>query len=241
VKNHGFYKTIQFGSPRYLGDPVNIVKLFNDKEAYELAILDISATPEGKGPDFNYLAEIAGECFMPIGYGGGLRTIHDIHKLLSMGFEKVIINTEAVRNPDLVQKSSKEFGSQSIVVSIDVRKGMSGGYEVYINGGRERTGLDPVEHAKNMEKLGAGEILLTSIERDGTMNGYDLELINKVSCSVSIPLLASGGAGKVEHFGEAIKSGASAVVAGSLFVYYGKHRAVLINFPEVDKLKTILS
>ncbi len=241
MKDHGFYKTIQFNSPRYLGDPINIVKLFNDKEAYELAILDISATPERKSPDFNYLSEIAGECFMPIGYGGGIRAVQDIRKVLSMGYEKVIINAEAVRSPDLVQKGSKEFGSQSIVVSIDVRKGANGGYEVHTNGGRERTGLDPVEHAKNMERLGAGEILLTSIERDGTMNGYDLELIKRVSSSVSVPVLASGGAGKIEHFSDAVRSGASAVVAGSLFVYYGKHRAVLINFPDTDRLKTVLS
>ncbi|MCX6654428.1 MAG: AglZ/HisF2 family acetamidino modification protein [Candidatus Bathyarchaeota archaeon] len=237
LKNHGFYKTIDFKNPRYLGDPINIVKLFNDKEAYELAILDITATVEGKEPDFNYLAEIASECFMPIGYGGGIRNVQDIQRLLSIGFEKVIINTEAVRQPELIKKSSNQFGAQSIVVSIDVKKEGNGKHVVYINGGRERTGLDPVEHAKNMERNGAGEILLTSIDRDGMMNGYDLDLIRMVSNSVGIPLLACGGAGRIEHFGEAVKSGASAVVAGSLFVYYGKHKAVLVNFPETRKLE----
>lgn len=237
MKNHGFYKTIDFNNPRYLGDPINIVKLFNDKEAYELAILDITATMEGKEPDFNYLAEIASECFMPIGYGGGIRKVQDIQRLLSIGFEKVIINTEAVRQPELIKKSSNQFGAQSIVVSIDVKKEGNGKHVVFINGGRERTGLDPVEHAKNMERNGAGEILLTSIDRDGMMNGYDLDLIRMVSDSVGIPLLACGGAGRIEHFGEAVKSGASAVVAGSLFVYYGKHKAVLVNFPETRKLE----
>jgi imidazole glycerol-phosphate synthase subunit HisF len=241
LKNHGFYKTIEFKNPRYLGDPINIVKLFNDKEAHELAILDITATLQGKEPDFNYLAEIASECFMPIGYGGGIRKIQDIQKLLALGFEKVIINSEAVRQPDLIKNSSKEFGAQSIVVSIDVKMEGNGKYVVYINGGRDRTGLDPVEHAKNMERNGAGEILLTSIDRDGMMKGYDLDLIRSVSDSVGIPLLACGGAGGIEHFAQAVRSGASAVVAGSLFVYYGKHKAVLVNFPESNKLEEQLT
>src|SRR6266550_1728850 len=181
LRNQGLVKTVKFANPTYLGDPINIVRLFNDKEANELVLLDIMATKEQRGPNFELLADIAGEAFVPLGYGGGVRTIADAGRLFTLGFEKVVINTYAVENPSFIQAAAARFGSQSIVVSIDARKRLLGGYEVYTRGGAERTRLDPVAFAREMERMGAGEIMITSIERDGTMQGYDLELIRAVA------------------------------------------------------------
>lgn len=232
LRNRGFVKTRGFKDPVYLGDCFNTVRLFNEKEADELIILDITATPSGNTPNFDLLQELAGECFMPVAYGGGIRTLEDMHRLFKAGFEKVTINTEAVKNPYLIREASREFGSQSVVVSIDVRRKMFGRYEVFINGGQHGTGLDPVTAAKRATDMGAGEILLNSIDRDGTMEGYDLEIIRKVSDAISVPLVASGGAGALQHFHDAFHlGGAHAVAAGSFFVFMGKHRAVLITYP----------
>lgn len=232
LRGTGFVKTRSFKDPVYLGDCFNTVRLFNEKEADELMILDITATPQNRPPNFELLRDLASECFMPLAYGGGIRNADDMRLLFKDGFEKVSLNTEAVRNPQLVRDASNEFGSQSVIVSIDVRRKLFGRYETFTHGGRQGTGVDPVTAAQRAADLGAGEILLTSIDRDGAMAGYDLELIRKVADAVSVPVIACGGAGSLADFGEAIrKGGASAVAGGSFFVFEGKHRAVLIKYP----------
>jgi cyclase len=234
LKGNGFYKTIKFKNPVYLGDPINIIKIFNDKMVDEICILDISATNENKGPNFSLLKSLASECFMPLGYGGGINNIEQIKELFYIGFEKIILNTAAIENPNIIKDASNLFGSQSIVVSIDVKKKFLGKYEVMIKSGKKKTAVDPVIIAKKMEKYGAGEIIINSIDRDGTMQGYDISLIKMVSESVKIPVIACGGAGKVADFKDAIEIGrASAVAAGSMFVFQGPHRAVLINYPSM--------
>lgn len=241
LKNQGLVKTTKFKDPKYLGDPINIVKIFNEKEVDELIFLDITATIENRKPSMALIAQIASECFMPLSYGGGIRSLDDIKEILGLGVEKVSINSYAVKNPSFVKEASGLFGSQSIVVSIDVKKNLFGKYEIYIHGGKYSTKLDPITFAMQMEKMGAGELLLNSIDRDGTMQGYDIELINKVSHAVTIPVIACGGAGKVDDFADAVKNGgASAVAAGSMFVFQGRHRAVLINFPSQEELKKII-
>lgn len=241
LHNRGFVKTVRFKEPTYLGDPINIVKIFNDKEVDELVILDITATAKGKSPNFELLADIAGEAFVPLGYGGGVNTIEHVQRLFNIGLEKVIINSQAFLEPELITRAADRFGSQSIVVSIDVRTGWFGKYSVVTHAGSRPTKRDPVSYAAEMQERGAGEILLTSVDRDGTMSGYDIGLIRSVTEAVNVPVIACGGAGSVGDFAAAVsEGGASAVSAGSLFVFQGKHRAVLINFPSADELCAVL-
>ncbi|MDD5593722.1 MAG: AglZ/HisF2 family acetamidino modification protein [Candidatus Margulisbacteria bacterium] len=241
IKNKGLVKTVRFTEPKYVGDPINAVNIFNEKEVDEIILLDIAATLEGREPDYDLISNIAGECFIPLGYGGGVRSQECIRKLFNLGIEKVVINSYAVENPEFIRIATASFGSQSIVVSIDVKRNVWGKYEVCVNGGRKRTKHDPVIFAQEMEALGAGEIFLNSIDRDGTAQGYDLKLIKLVSEAVNIPVIACGGAGKLEDFKTAIEAGkASAVAAGSLFVFQGKHRAVLISYPSAEALGGVL-
>jgi cyclase len=240
LRNLGLVKTVKFKDPKYLGDPINIVKIFNDKEVDELIFLDIAATVENRNPPLGLLAKITTECFMPLGYGGGVRRVEDIKTILNLGVEKICLNTRAVEEPSFVKAAAELAGSQAIVVSIDVKKNNAGEYEVYTHSGQKSTGLHPVDHAVNMEKHGAGELLLTSVDRDGTMQGYDLELTKQVSQAVGIPVVACGGAGTIQHLTEAVKSGASATAAGSMFVFQGPHRAVLINYPTRQELRQVL-
>jgi imidazole glycerol-phosphate synthase subunit HisF len=238
LRNQGLVKTVKFKDPKYVGDPINAVRIFNDKEVDELLFLDISATNERKRPPLRVIGEIASECFMPLAYGGGIRTLDDIREIFTVGVEKVCINSYAVEDPSFVGKAADIFGSQSIVVSIDVKKSLLGRYEVFTHGGRSNTKIDPVTHAIEMEQRGAGELFLNSIDRDGTMQGYDIELIRKVASAVRIPVIACGGAGKLSDLTDAWKKGgASAVSAGSMFVFHGKHRAVLISYPGQEELK----
>ncbi len=241
LQNGSLVKTVKFKDPGYIGDPINAIRIYNEKEVDELIFLDITATIENKRPPFKILSEIASECFMPVAYGGGIRRLEDIQEIFSLGIEKVVINTCAAENPEFIRKAAEKFGSQSIVVSIDVRKKLMGRYEVYTHGGRKGTGLEPVAYAVQMQQQGAGEIMLTAIDRDGTQEGYDIDLIRKVTAAVDIPVIACGGAGKVEDFGRAVKEGgASACAAGSMVVYYGRNRAVLINFPTRAELEAVL-
>jgi imidazole glycerol-phosphate synthase subunit HisF len=241
LQNGSLVKTVKFKDPGYIGDPINAIRIYNEKEVDELIFLDITATAEKREPPFKVLSEIASECFMPVTYGGGVRDVETIRRILSLGIEKVSINSQAVENPGLVRAAAERFGSSTIVVSIDVRRRMFGRSEVVIHGGRKGTGLDPVKFASDMEKLGAGEILLTAVDRDGTQEGYDLELVKSVTSVVGIPVIACGGAGKVEDFGRAVKEGgASACAAGSMVVYFGRNRAVLITFPERENLEAVL-
>jgi imidazole glycerol-phosphate synthase subunit HisF len=241
LQGQGLVKTVKFKSPTYLGDPINIVRIFNDKEVDELVFLDITATNENRPPAFDRLANIASECFMPLGYGGGIRNMDDVRQLLGIGIEKIILNTSAVETPNLIRAAADYAGSSSIVISMDVKKNFLGKYEVFIHSGKKGAGLDPVKHAVEMEKQGAGELFVNSIDRDGTMQGYDLDLIRRVADVVSIPVVACGGAGKLQDLADAIKiGGASAAAAGSMFVFQGPLRGVLISYPGVQELKTIL-
>jgi cyclase len=237
LRNEGLVKTVRFKDPKYLGDPINIVRIFNDKEVDELVFLDILATVENRPPNFELLGKITSECFMPLGYGGGIRTLEDVKRLLAIGVEKIVLNTSAVENPSLIRAAADYAGSQAVVISIDVKKTMFGKYEAYTRGGRKSTGLDPVRFAVEMEKQGAGELFLNSIDRDGTMQGYDLDLIRRVADSVSVPVVACGGAGNIQHLAEAIGAGASAAAAGSMFVFQGPLRGVLISYPAQEELK----
>jgi cyclase len=241
LKNNGLVKTIQFKDPKYLGDPINIVRIFNDKEVDELVFLDITATIENRSPSFDLLGKITSECFMPLGYGGGIRSMEDIQKLLQIGMEKVVLNTAAVEDPDLIRAAADYAGSSSVVVSMDVKEGSGGNFEILTRGGKKKTGLDPFRQAVEVEKLGAGEILINSIDRDGTMKGYDIPLIRHIADAVNIPVVACGGAGKLQDLADAIKlGGASAAAAGSLFVFQGPLRGVLINYPSSTQLRSLL-
>ena len=239
LKGSGLVKSVKFKDYKYVGDPINAVKIFNEKEVDELVFLDISATQEGRKPNFDLISKIAQEAFMPFGYGGGLSDMEDVKRLFALGVEKVVVNTHAVKDPAFISKIASSYGNQSAVVSIDVKKNMFGKYEVYTNNGKVNTKKDPVSFALSMQEYGAGEILLNSIDKDGTMSGYDLDLIDKVCNKLSVPVVVSGGAGNVGDFKMALKHGASAVSAGSMFVFHGKHRAVLITYPNSEEIKDI--
>ena len=238
LSGDGLVKTVRFQKPVYVGDPINTVKIFNEKEVDEIAILDIGASRQGSEPKFEKIAEIAGECFMPLAYGGGVTSVTQIRRILLSGVEKVILNSCVFRQPQLIRAAADQFGSQSIVVSIDAKKGWFGRYQTRSHGGTVPQKPDPVAAAVEAVRQGAGEILLNSINRDGTYLGYDLELLSRVSSAVSVPVIACGGAGKVEDFLRAVRDGgAAAVSAGSMFVFHGVHRAVLVNFPAESVLR----
>ena len=242
LRGQALVKTIQFKNPSYVGDPVNAIRIYNDKEVDELIVLDITATPEQKRPPLKLLADIASECFMPLVYGGGVSRMEDVDALFSLGIEKVSVNTHAVAEPAFISRMAERHGSQAVVASIDVKRSLFGRYEVFTHGGRKATGLEPAAWASEMERAGAGEILLTSIDRDGTGKGYDVELIRRVTGAVTIPVVASGGAGKIEDCGIAVNDGgASAAALGSMAVYHGRNRAVLINFPSRQQLDDALA
>lgn len=242
LQNQGLVKTVKFKNPTYVGDPINAVKIFNDKEVDELIFLDIAASRTGQSLNFDVIRSIASQCFMPFCYGGGVRDIETARQIFSLGAEKVAVNSHALQRPQFIREAADLFGSQSIVAAIDVKKTLFGSYRVYDSRRGAATDLDPVRHAVAMEQQGAGEILLTSVDRDGTQQGYDLELIRRVTAAVGIPVIACGGAGTLQHFAEAVKEGkVSAVAAGSMFVFYGKHRAVLINYPDVAEMERLLA
>lgn len=240
LKNGGLVKTVKFRGERYIGDPINAIKIFNEKGADELIFLDISATAENRRPSFDSIKKIASECFMPVCYGGGIRQVEDARAIFSLGVEKISLGSFAVENPDFIARLSGIFGSQSIVVCLDIKKDLLGKYKVVIQNGRKQTDIDPVEMSIKMEGLGAGELLIYSFDRDGTMLGYDLSLIRSITERVNVPVIACGGAGNLSHISEVIKvGGASSASAGSLFVFYGKRKAVLVNYPsrqEIDLL-----
>ena len=237
LKSRGLVKTVKFKDPKYIGDPLNALKIFNEKEVDELIFLSIDATINNSEPLYDLIEDITKECFMPFCYGGGIKTIEQIQKILKLGVEKVAINSAAYEDPEFVREACHIFGSSTIVVSIDVKKNVFGKYQVVINGGTLNTKLDPMEHSKKMEELGVGELIINSIDRDGTMVGYDLNLIKKVTSIVNIPVIACGGAKSISDFAKvSIEAGASAAAAGSMFVFHGKHKAVLITYPERKEL-----
>ena len=237
IRNGGLVKSVKFRNWQYVGDPINAVKIFNDKEVDEIAILDISATPEKRGPDIGLVRTIAAEAFMPLAWGGGIHTLHEVKQLINAGVEKVIINSAAGKNISLITEASNWAGSQSVVASIDVKKNFLGKSRVYIQNGSVSISKDPESFAKEVEDAGAGEILLQDIGRDGSFSGYNLDLVQRVSSAVNVPVIAAGGAGSLDDFRLAVESGASAVAAGSLFVLQRPHRAVLISYPSQDELR----
>lgn len=239
IHKGGLVKSVKFKDYKYVGDPINAVKIFNEKEVDEIAVIDIDATRENRTPNIAAIAEIASEAFMPMAYGGGITTILQIKEILYNGIEKVIINKAAHTNPSLISEAAALFGNQSIVVSIDVKKVFLRGYRVFTDNGRNNTGIHPVEFAKKMEQLGAGEILLNNIDADGTFSSFDTQLITEVSKAVTIPVIAIGGAATVQDFKLAYQAGASALAAGSMFVFQRPHRAVLISYPTRNELKEI--
>jgi cyclase len=233
LKNQGLVKTVKFKNPKYIGDPINAVRIFNEKEVDEIVFLDISATPEGRDPNFDLLSDIASEAFMPMAYGGGIKNLDQIQRIFELGFEKVILNTAIFRNSKLIEDAASKFGSQSIVGCIDVQKTLFGRYELCTSSGAMKEKVSLSSHLTDLSRLGVGEIMVNSIDRDGSMSGYDLKLLKEVTSSVSVPVIACGGAGNIDDFVKAVDEGnASAVAAGSLFVFMGPHRAVLINYPD---------
>jgi cyclase len=233
LRQGGLWKGVRFRDHKYIGDPLNTIRIFNDKEVDELFVLDITATAERRIIPLELVEKMAEECYMPFGIGGGIRSAEEAGRLLRAGAEKVSINTAAVVEPRLISEMAERFGSQSVTVSIDVARGWLGRHRVMTHSGRRPTRLDPVAWAVEAQKRGAGEILLTSIDRDGTGKGYDLDLIRDVTAAVDIPVIAGGGAGKIEDLGLATEAGAAATAAGSLFIFVGRHRAVLVNYPSV--------
>lgn len=232
LRGNGLVKTRRFRDPVYVGDPVNAVRIFSEKEADELVVLDIDATREGREPNYELVAEIAGECFMPVAYGGGIGSLAQIRRLIRCGIEKVVINSAAVVSVEIVREASAVFGSQAVVGGIDVRRTLLAGHRVCAVSGTRETRLKPEDHARALVDAGAGEIFLNDIDNDGQMQGYDLALLKKVSGRVDVPVVACGGAGTLEHMKSALsEGGASAVAAGSMFVFQGRRRAVLINYP----------
>lgn len=234
---NGLCKTQNFKSPKYLGDPLNIVKLFNEKEVDELFVIDIDITRNGAAPDYGFIDRIASECFMPVCYGGGVRTIDQMKHIFSLGIEKIAISSGIIENPQLLNEAASIFGKQSIVAVLDVKSSFLCKHRVCTHNGTVKVKTSLLHLAKEFEKLGAGEIVINNADKDGEMNGYDLSLVKQVADAVDIPVVALGGAGRLEDMVEVIqKTGCSAAAAGSLFVYSGVHRAVLVNYPSRDKI-----
>jgi cyclase len=240
IRDGGLVKTVKFSKERYIGDPINAVKIFNEKEVDELCLLDIGATIEGRSPAYSEINEIVSEAFMPVGYGGGIRTMDQIERLFKIGVDKVIMNTVAFENEMLVKEASSVFGNQSIVISIDIKKDLWGRYNVFTRSGKSKQKVDMVTAVKKMQDLGAGEIILNNIDRDGTMQGYDLDPIDKLSKTIEVPLVALGGAATIDDFVAAINHGAAAVSAGSMFVFQGVHKGVLISYITSETLENKL-
>lgn len=241
LRGKGLVKTVKFKDPKYIGDPINSVRIFNEKEVDELVFLDITATPEGRGPDFELLSDIAGEAFMPMAYGGGITTLDQVQRIFGLGFEKVVIDSAAYGSPQLIRDAAAIYGSQSIVGCVDVRRSLLGRYELHSHSGKIRQMVGLLEHVTALERLGVGEIIVNSVDRDGTQSGYDLKLLQQVTSAVGVPVVACGGASGLDDFVAAVKQGgASAVAAGSLFVFMGPHRAVLINYPNRKLIQEIL-
>lgn len=238
----GLCKTVRFKNPSYVGDPINAIKIYNEKEVDELVFLDITASREGREPDYKTLSEIASECFMPLCYGGGVSRLDQVGRILEIGVEKVSLNRAAIHDPALISAAARAYGSQAIIASIDVKKNLWRRYEVVGDSGTRSTGEHPVAFAKRMAESGAGEILLTSVDREGTWDGYDIELIRQVTDAVRVPVIVNGGAGRLEHLREAVREGgASGLALGSMAVYQKKGMGVLINFPERNRLEELLS
>jgi len=240
MRSRGLVKGENFKNHKYVGDPINAVRIFNEKEVDEIAIIDIEATRINKEPDYNFIEEIAAEAFMPISYGGGIQNVKHVEKLFRIGIEKIIINTAFFKNPNLVKECSRIAGSQSIIVGIDVKKTNLSQYQVFIENGLKKTGYQPIEYAQKAQLFGAGEIILTSIDREGSGHGLDLALIKQVSEAIDLPIIAQGGVNNLDHIKQGVMvARASAVGVGSFFIFHGKHKAVLLTYPSCEDLEEI--
>lgn len=242
VKNKGLVKTVQFKDGKYVGDPINAVRIFNEKEADELMVIDIEATSKNNEPDYKMIENLASECRMPLCYGGGIKNLEQAQRIFSLGVEKIAISSAAISNPKIISEIASKVGSQSVVVVLDVKKKLFGGYDMYSNNGKKNLHVNPVDFARKIEIEGAGEIVVNSIDNDGVMKGYDFDLIDKVRNAVTLPLTVLGGAGNLEDIGLLIqKYGIIGAAAGSLFVFKGKYKAVLINYPNWEEKDKIIN
>ncbi|MFW0743020.1 AglZ/HisF2 family acetamidino modification protein [Aliarcobacter butzleri] len=240
LHDKGLYKTVKYSikKGKYIGDPINAIKIFNDKGVDELIFLDIDASKEKRGPDFNMLRNIATECFMPVGYGGGITTMEQIKQIFQIGIEKVILNSVLLEDLSLLKSASKSFGAQSIVAAVDIKKNLFGKYKVYNSAKQKNSDLDIKKYLQSLEENGAGEIYISNVDKDGTFEGYDIELMKDITQDIKVPVIINGGAKSISDFSRAIKEcGVSAVSAGSMFVFNGPHKAVLITYPEYEKLE----
>lgn len=232
----GLVKTKKFASPTYVGDPTNAVKIFNEKEIDELAFLDIAATQKSKEPDYDLIEEFASEAFFPLAYGGGINTLEQAKRILRIGVEKIVLGDAALRRPELITEIADFAGSSSVVVCLDCKKGTFGKSKVHSYTGFKGMETDAVEMAKKLQSFKAGEIILQAVDRDGMRSGYDIDLISRVCGEVDIPVVALGGANDLDDLAKAHAAGASALSAGSFFIFYGKHQAVLITYPSETEL-----
>jgi cyclase len=240
LKNGGLVKTTKFKDPKYVGDPINAIKIFNEKQVDELMVLDITASKEGREPNYSLIEQFAGECFMPLAYGGGIRTFEQAKRLFASGVEKICLQTAALENPGLVTELADRFGSQSVMVSLDIKKNWLGNPQVF-SASREKTlSTNWLDLLHQLIKAGAGEVLLNAVDKDGTLSGPDLDLIQKASKAIEVPLIAVGGISSLDDIKAAVNVGASGVAAGAFFVYYGPHRAVLITYPKYEELENLL-
>lgn len=239
VHENGLVKTVNFKNPKYVGDPINAVKIFNEKEVDELAIFDIDATVLGKEPNYSLIERLASQSMMPLCYGGGVKTVEQAQRIFSLGIEKIALSSAVLHNPKLITEISDRVGAQSVIVVLDVKKKLLGGYEVYTHNGKKATGINPFKFVEEAQRLGAGEIVINSIDKDGVMKGYDLDLITKVREKISLPMTVLGGAGSLQDIEKVIDvHGVIGVAAGSLFVFKGPYKAVLINYPtQLEKNK----
>lgn len=240
IQDNGLVKTVNFKNPKYVGDPINAVRIFNEKEVDELAIFDIDATAKGLEPNYSLIERIANQSRMPLCYGGGVKTVEQAQRIFGLGIEKIALSSSVLQNPQLITQIAERVGSQSVIVVLDVKKKLLGGYEVYTNNGRKSTGINPIKFVEEAQKLGAGEIIINSIDQDGVMKGYDMGLIEKVREKISLPLTVLGGAGSLNDIKKVIdKHGIIGVAAGSLFVFKGVYKAVLINYPSFDEKEAL--
>ena len=241
VQNKGLVKTVHFKNPKYVGDPINAVKIFNEKEVHELIVLDIDATAQNREPDFTMIKNLAAECRMPLCYGGGITTVEQAKKIISLGVEKIALSSAAVESPPLIKEIAKAIGKQSVVVVLDVKKkGLYGKYEIHTHNGKRATGKNPVEFASYLEELGIGEIVINSIDNDGLMKGYDMKLNEMIRNATNIPMTILGGAGALDHIKQALDIlGIIGSGAGSLFVFKGVYKAVLISYPKHEEIEKL--
>jgi cyclase len=240
LHNQVLHKTIRFKNIFYVGDPINAIRIFNEKEVDELAFIDIDASKSGNEPNYKMIESIASECFMPLCYGGGIKNIEQARRIFSIGVEKIILNSVLFDKPSLITEISEIYGNQSIICSIDIKKSIFSKYKVFNHVKKQICEKDPYKYAKNLEKLGAGELLINMVDDDGTMHGYNVSFFTKFSACFNIPVIACGGAGTINHFKELFKSSeVSAAAAGSMFVFHGKHKAVLITYPQESDINSI--